>query len=125
APGLSVDLLEKARLSPRVLPLKEEVVGSLARPLWVLMGGIGMVLLIACANVANLLLVRTEGRRHELALRAALGASHWRIAVQLLRESAILGLLGGIFGLGVTWAALRFLVRLAPAGIPRMNDISI
>jgi len=125
APGLSVDLLEKARLSPSVLPLKEEVVGSLARPLWVLMGGIGMVLLIACANVANLLLVRTEGRRHELALRAALGASHRRIAVQLLRESAILGLLGGIFGLGVTWAALRFLVRLAPAGIPRMNDISI
>ena len=125
SPGLSVDLLEKARLAPSLLPLKEDVVGNVAKILWVLMGGIGMVLLIACANVANLLLVRTEGRRHELALRAALGASRRRIATQLLRESAILGLLGGVFGLALTYVALRLVVRLAPSGLPRIRDIGI
>ena len=123
--GVSLELLKKSRLAPNLMPLKQDVIGNVGTLLWVLMGGIGMVLLIACANVANLLLVRTEGRRHELALRAALGASRRRIAVQLLRESAVLGLLGGIFGLGLTWAALRFLVRLAPAGLPRIDDVAI
>ena len=124
-PGLSLDLLRKAGLAPNLIPLKQEVVGNIGLLLWVLMGGIGLVLLIACANVANLLLVRTEGRQHELALRAALGASRRRIAAQLLCESAIIGLLGSIFGLGVAWAALRFLVALAPSGLPRLSDISV
>jgi predicted permease len=125
SPGLSVEFIQQARLSPSLFPLKQDVVGRVGTVLWVLMGGIGMVLLIACANVANLLLVRTEGRQHELALRAALGATRRRIAVQLLLESAVLGLLGGIFGLGFTFVALPYLVRLAPAGLPRMNDISV
>ncbi len=124
-PGVSLDLLEKAHLTPNLWPLKQDVVGNVGTLLWVLMGGIGMVLLIACANVANLLLVRTEGRQHELAVRAALGASRRRIAVQLLHESAVIGLVGSIFGLGLAWAALRFLVALAPAGLPRINDIGI
>lgn len=124
-PGLSVDFFRRARLSPSLFPLKEDVVGHIGRLLWVLMGGIGMVLLIACGNVANLLLARTEGRHHELALRAALGATRRRIAVQLLLESAVLGLLGGILGLGFTVVALHYLVRLAPASLPRMNDIGI
>lgn len=124
-PGLSVDLLRKARLSPSILPLKEEVVGNIATLLWVLMGGVGIVLLIACTNVANLLLVRTTGRRHELALRAALGASRRRIAAQLLRESAVLGLMGGIVGLGLTAGTLRLLVRMAPEGLPRMDQIGL
>ena len=124
-PGLSLDLLKNARLAPYLLPLKQDVVGNVGLLLWVLMGGIGMVLLIACANVANLLLVRTEGRQHELALRAALGAGRWRIAALLLWESAVIGLLGSIFGLGLAWAALRFLVALAPAGLPRISDIGI
>src|SRR5215472_12250735 len=89
------------------------------------MGSIGMVLFIACANVTNLLLVRTEGRRRELALRAALGASRRRIAVQLLRENAIIGQLGGIAGFGLACAALRFLVVLAPSGLPRISDIVV
>jgi predicted permease len=89
------------------------------------MGSIGMVLLIACANVANLLLVRTEGRQHELALRAALGASHRRIAVQLLRESAVIGLLGSIFGFVLACVALRFLASFPPAGLPRISDIRV
>jgi len=124
-PGISVDFLKKAGIAPNLRPLKQDVVGNVGTLLWVLMGGIGMVLLIACANVANLLLVRTEGRRHELALRAALGATRRRIAVQLIHESAILGLLGGICGLGLSYAALRFLVALGPSGLPRIGDIGI
>jgi predicted permease len=88
--GVSRDFLEKARIAPNILPLKQDVVGNVGTLLWILMGGIGMVLLIACANVANLLLVRTEGRQHELALRAALGATRKHIALQLLVESSII-----------------------------------
>ena len=124
-PGLSAEFLQRSQLSPSLLPLKQDVVGGVGTLLWVLMGGIGMVLLIACANVANLLLVRTEGRQHELALRAALGATRRRIVVQLLLESAVLGVLGGVIGLGFTCIALRYLVRLAPSGLPRMHDIGI
>lgn len=124
-PGVSLDFLKKAGNAPSLRPLKEDVVGNVGTLLWVLMGGIGMVLLIACANVANLLLVRTEGRRHELALRVALGASRRRIAVQLIHESVVLGVLGGICGLGLSYAALRFLVALAPSGLPRIEDIGI
>ncbi len=124
-PGVSMDSMQKAGFAPSILPLKQEVIGNVSLLLWVLMGGIAMVLLIACANVANLLLVRTEGRQHELALRAALGASRRRIAAQLLCESAIVGLLGSICGLGVACAALRILVALAPSGLPRISDIGV
>jgi predicted permease len=123
--GLSLDLLKKARLTPSLLPLKQEVVGNVSTLLWILMSSIGIVLLIACANVANLLLVRTEGRQRELALRAALGASRRRIAVQLLRESAMIGLLGSLFGFGLACAALRLLAAFPPSGLPRISDIEI
>jgi predicted permease len=89
------------------------------------MGSIGMVLLIACANVANLLLVRVEGRRQELALRAALGASWGRIAGELWLESLSLGFLSSLLGLGLAWGALRALVVIAPDGLPRVHDIGI
>ena len=79
-PGFSMDLFNKARIAPKVRPLTEDVVGDIGKLLWVLMGSIGVVLLIACANVANLLLVRAEGRHQKLSVRAALGASPWRIA---------------------------------------------
>ena len=125
APGFSLNLLTKARLTPSLFPLKQEVVGNIGGMLWVVMGGIGLVLMIACANVANLLLVRTEARRHELAMRVALGAGRSRIVVQLLHESAVLGLLGGIAGLALAFVALRVLVRFAPAGLPRISDIGI
>ena len=91
-------------------PLKRDVVGDLGKVLWVLMGSIGVVLLIACANVANLLLVRAEGRQQELAIRAALGAGSAQIAREFLMESVFLGLAGGVAGLGVAYAALRCLV---------------
>ena len=101
------------------------MIGDVGSVLWVLMGTIGMVLLIACANVANLLLVRAEGRQQELAVRAALGASRGRIAYELLAESVILGLVGGVAGLGLAYAAVRALIALAPGNLPRLDNISI
>ena len=124
-PGFSIDLFKKARLGPKVRPLSIDVIGDVGKLLWVLMGSIGVVLLIACANVANLLLVRAEGRHHELAVCSALGASPWRIAKQFLLESAVLGALGSALGLVLAWGALRLLVALGPAGLPRLHDIGI
>ena len=98
----------EARLGPRLQPLKQSLVGDLSQVLWVLMGTVGIVLLIACANVANLLLVRSEGRQHELAIRAALGADWRRIARELLLESLTLGVIGGAVALGLAYGALRF-----------------
>jgi putative ABC transport system permease protein len=125
APGMSVKMFEEARLGPLVRPLEEDVIGGVAKVLWVLMGTVGIVLLIACANVANLLLVRAEGRQQELAIRAALGASWPRIAGELLTESMTLALLGGVVGVGLAYGALRLLVALSPGNLPRMEEISI
>jgi len=124
-PGFSLKLFEQAHIGPNLRPLKQDVVGDVGKMLWVLMGSIGMVLLIACANVANLLLVRVEGRRQELAVRAALGASRGRIGGELLLESVILGLLGSMIGLGLAYVALRVLVAMAPTGLPRIHEIGI
>jgi predicted permease len=124
-PGMSKAMFTEARLAPEVKPLKDEVIGDIGKTLWVLMGTIGVVLLIACANVANLLLVRAEGREQELAVRAALGAGWTQIARELLSESMALGLLGGALGLGVAGGALRLLIALAPAHLPRLEEISI
>jgi predicted permease len=124
-PGFSVELFKKAHITPLLRPLKKVVVGDAGTLLWVLMGGIGMVLLIACANVANLLLVRVEGRQQELAIRSALGASWGRVAGELLFESVVLGLIGSAIGLGLAYAALRILVSAAPAGLPRLGEIGI
>jgi len=124
-PGFSLDLFKKAQIGPKVRPLSVDVIGDVGKLLWVLMGSIGVVLLIACANVANLLLVRAEGRHHELAVCSALGASPWRIAKQFLLESAVLGVVGSALGLLIAWGALRLLVALGPAGLPRLHDIGI
>lgn len=90
--GMSLKVFESARIGPNLRPLKQDVIGNVGRTLWVLMATVGMVFLIACANVANLLLVRTEGRQHELAVRSALGASRGHIARGLLTESVTLGI---------------------------------
>jgi predicted permease len=124
-PGFSVKLFEEAGIQAKVRPLKDDVVGELGGVLWMLMGSIGVVLLIACANVANLLLVRAEGRQQELATRIALGASTRRIAASLLTESVFLGLLGGVLGLGFAYGALRLLLAIAPAYLPRLDNISL
>src|SRR5690348_3070012 len=124
-PGFSIKLFEDARIGPNAKPLKLSVVGDVGNTLWVLMGSIAMVLLIACANVANLLLVRVEGRRQELALRAALGASWGRIAGELMLESLTLAALGGALGLGLAYGTLRILRAVAPSGLPRIHEIGI
>jgi predicted permease len=105
--------------------LKNDIVGDIGTALWVVMGTLGLVLLIACANVANLLLVRAEARQHELAIREALGAGRGRIAREMLVESMTLGLLGGAAGLGLAYAALRILVATGPATLPRLDEITI
>jgi len=124
-PGFNAKMFEEARLAPLVQPLKQSVTGDLGTVLWLLMGMVGMVLLIACANVANLLLVRVEGRQHELSIRAALGAGRGQIARELMLESVTLGVLGGVAGLGLAFAALKLLVAIAPANLPRMDQIAI
>jgi predicted permease len=124
-PGYSAKIFEEARIAPAIRPLKEDLIGDAGSVLWVLMGTIGMVLVIACANVANLLLVRAEGRQHELAIRTALGAGWRQIASEILFESLTLGLAGGVLGLGLAYGALRLLVHLAPAGLPRLEEIAI
>jgi putative ABC transport system permease protein len=124
-PGFSAKLFADVKILPNVRPLKNDVVGDLGKVLWVLMGSIGVVLLIACANVANLLLVRTEGRQQELAIRAALGAGARQVAHEILTESVLLGLLGGAVGLGLAYWALQLLVKIAPSRLPRLDSINI
>jgi predicted permease len=124
-PGGNVKMFEEARITPSLRSLKADLVGDVQTVLWVLMGTIGMLLLIACANVANLLLVRAESRQQELAIRAALGAGTRRIARELLLESVTLGVAGGVVGLALAGGALRLLVSLAPGNLPRLQDIAI
>src|SRR5580698_5478123 len=123
--GFSVSLFDKAQFGPNLRPLKQDVVGDIGNVLWVLMGSIAVVLLVACANVANLLLVRVEGRRQELAIRSALGAGWKRITTDLLFESAVLGTVGALLGLALAYGALRILVAMAPTGLPRIHEIGI
>jgi putative ABC transport system permease protein len=113
------------RLKPALRPLKQDVVGDTGNALWIVMGTVSMVLLIACANVANLLFVRTQNRRQELAVRAALGASQRRIAAGLFAESLLLSLIGGVIGVGLAYAALRLLVRIGPENLPRLSELAI
>jgi len=124
-PGFSLKLFEDAHIGANLNPFKQDVVGDIGSVLWVLMGAIAVVLLIACANVANLLLVRIEGRRQELALRAALGANRLQIAGDLLLESLVVGFCGSVLGLGLSWIALRILVAASPEGMPRLEEIGI
>jgi predicted permease len=123
--GFSASIFEKAKFGPNLRPLKQDVVGDVGNVLWVLMGSIVLVLLVACANVANLLLVRVEGRRQELAIRSALGAGWRRIAGELLFESVVLGVAGSLIGLALAYGALRLLVAMAPTGLPRIHEIGI
>jgi predicted permease len=109
----------------RLVPLKESVVGNVRQTLIMLVVAVGLVLLIACVNVANLLLARGSVRSHELAIRRALGAGQTRLTRQLLTESLLLALLGGTIGIGVLVVAKDFLIRLVPQSLPRLNEISI
>src|SRR5205807_4237641 len=109
----------------RLRPLKDIVVGDVRQPLLLLLGAVGLVLLIGCVNVANLLLARASARAHEMAIRRALGAGRARLIRQLLTESVILSLVGGTAGVAIVFAAREPLLRLIPETLPRLNDTSI
>lgn len=125
APGFDAAIFETWQITPVVRPLGDEVVGGAARILWVLLGTIGIVLAIACANVAGLMLVRMEGRQNELAVRAALGAGRGRIVRALLVESTLVALAGGALGAALAAVATHLLVSYGPATLPRLHEISM
>ena len=120
-----VDYPLEARWTVHLTPLKENVVGNLRLPLMLLLGAASLVLLIGSVNVANLLLARASARGREIAVRQALGAARTRLARQLLTESLLLSLLGGVAGLAILFCTRGFLMRLVPDSLPRLNDISI
>jgi len=118
-------MIASAKLAVLVHPLRDDVVGEIQRALWVLLGSVGCILLIACANVANLFLVRAEGRQREVAVRNALGATRADVARLFLGESVALSLAGGAVGLALAVAGVRLLVSLRPPGIPRLEEIGV
>jgi predicted permease len=119
------ETLQAFHITPNLRPLKKDVVGDVGSVLGVLMGALGLVLLLVCANVANLVLVRAQSRQQEFAIRAALGAGWGRIARELLVESLTLGVAGGALGVALAYAGLRVLIAQGPASLPRLDEISM
>ena len=113
------------RIAPAVRPLKQDVVGQIGDVLWLVMAAIGVVVVIASANVANLMLIRAAARRHELAIRAALGAGVRRLRRALRLEGLAIGLVSGFVGIAIAAAGLRLLFALAPANLPRLTEVAL
>src|SRR5262249_18271234 len=114
-----------ANLRFGVTGLHEQLTGRISKALWILQGVVGCVLLIACVDVANLLLARASSRQPEIAVRTALGATRSRLIRELLTECLLLSLMGGILGLLLAYVGVTFIISLSPAGIARANDIGI
>jgi predicted permease len=123
--GFSRAMYDGFKLAPDVHPLADDLVGDVSGMLWVLFGAVGLLLLVACANVANLFLVRTEGRRQEIAVELALGAGLRRITGQLVGESLLLSLASAAVGLLLAAGGVQVLRAVAPAGLPRLSDVAI
>lgn len=123
--GRSARTYEGWQIAPALRPLKADVVGDVGNVLWIVLAMIGLVLIIACTNVASLLLVRADARQRELAVRAALGAGSWRIGRIAVLESTLLGLASGVLGVLVGYGILNLLVTLGPSNLPRLDEISL
>lgn len=124
-PGINPFFYRTWKITPAFQPLKQQVIGNVSSVLWVVMATVGLVMLIACVNIANLLLVRADSRQLELSIRAALGAGRVRIARELLFESVTLGLIGGAFALAAAYAGLRLLDTIGPANLPRLSEVRL
>ena len=120
-----VPIKESSGLYFRVVPMHEDLVADVRPSILALMGAVVFVLLIACANVANLLLVRAAARERELAVRSALGSSRWRIVRQLLAESVLLAAGAALVGIGLAWVGVRVLSAVGPADLPRLDSVAI
>lgn len=117
--------LQEVGMAQNNRPLKEAVVGDVSTVLWVLLGTVGIVLLIACANVANLFLARAEGRAQEVAVRTAMGATLRHLASVFVSEALMLALAGGALGTALAWIGLRVLVAIGPGRLPRLEEIAL
>ncbi len=123
--GMPYERFKQTGFAPALEPLKQAVVGDVSTVLWVLLGTVGLVLLLACANVANLFLVRAESREREVAVRTALGAGRDRIIGGFLAESVLLGAMAGALGLALAYGGLQLLRSIGPQSLPRMSDIGV
>src|SRR5690606_21804672 len=119
------EFLARAQWTASVTPFRDVVVGDAAAGLWVVLATVGFLLLVACASVANLFLVRAEARRKELAVRCALGATRTRLAAGFLSESVLLGLAGGALGVVLAVVGVRALVAAGPAELPRLHEVGM
>jgi predicted permease len=126
APGVPTQmLLDQAKPQPSLVPLRDEVIGGVGRTLWVVAATAALVLLVACANVANLMIVRADARQRELAVRAALGAGRARVAGYFVAESALLSAVAGVIGIAVAAAGVRLLVNAGPSQLPRLAEVRV
>lgn len=125
APGVTMAMvLKQAQPIPRLIPLRDDVVGDAAQTLWIVAATAVLVLLVTCTNVANLLLVRADGRHRELSVRAALGAGHVRVLAYFFAEAAVLAIVAAAIGLASAWIAIHLLVSAGPA-IPRLAEVHV
>jgi predicted permease len=123
--GFAANAFTDARISPTLRSLEDQQIGDVGKTLRILMAAVWILFFIACANVANLLLVRADGRRHELAVREALGAGYGRIARDILAESLLLAIAGGAFGLALCFCALRWTAYAGFTNLPRLTSVSL
>jgi predicted permease len=126
APGVTTQmLLDQAQPQPVLVPMRDDVVGGIANTLWIVAVTAGLLLVVACANVANLVLVRADGRQRELAVRAAIGAGRSHVLTHFLAESAVLATIAAVLGLAIATVGIRLLVSTGPVEIPRLAEVRV